>query len=263
MNDVVSNLNNLLNKIYSSVENEGYEILEKISDINIDIFSKQPLNLIFLDKNVQYINLFINTIAFGFIIYYLIKMVLSLYSDNLVQNIYYFIVKVILIIIISRNSYHICEQIVNINSTATSIVESFLEEIADKEINYKFLKNKITTLEDVFKLEDKVSMNGLNEAIICIFIVSMTLIFSVRYVLVNICIILSPFCILMLLSKETTKIFVFWIKLFISNLLVQVINKIILFMPIVIDQKDELFGVILIGSIVLLYNVNKYIGRME
>lgn len=263
MNDIVSNFNNLLNTIYNSIENEGYVLLEKISDINNNIFLMSPLKAILAEQNVKFIDLIINTIAFGFVVFYFMKIVLLLYSDNLIENIYYFILKVIIVVLISKNSYSICKYIIDINFKYTVIVEDLLEEISGKHISYESLKKEILTLQDVFDSKNKLSLNGISESIIYFFILNMILIFSMRYVLVIICVILSPFFILMILNKETRKIFKLWVKIFLSSLLIQIINKIIIFIPLTMDKKDELFTTVLIGTILLLYSVNKVWGRME
>ena len=263
MNEAIKNINSILNKFYSSIESNGYKLLNDIADIDEDIFSKQPLKTIYSDKCIEYINLVINTLVFAFILYYFFKLVISLYSSNEVSNIYIFLSKVILVFIISKNSYSLCKGIVEINYKFTQVIEQIFEDVTDKKINYDFLNKKADTLEEFFELEDKINIKGIGESLICLFILNMIVILSVRYVIVILCIILSPFAILLYINKETRFLFIMWIKLLVFNLLVQIINKFILFIPIISNGKDYLSTSILIGSLLIIYKLNKNMGDIN
>ena len=103
MEELIENISSVISKLYLSVENKGYDILMKISDISEDLFLQNPLNIIYNDTYRTYINLFIKVIIFSFFISYFLKLLLYLYSENGIENLYYFIVKVIIVLILSSN----------------------------------------------------------------------------------------------------------------------------------------------------------------
>ena len=115
MEELIENISSVIGKLYLSVENKGYDILMKISDISEDLFLQNPLNIIYNDTYRTYINLFIKVIIFSFFISYFLKLLLYLYSENGIENLYYFIVKVIIVLILSSNSYYICQKAVYFN----------------------------------------------------------------------------------------------------------------------------------------------------
>ena len=78
---------------------------------------------------------------------------------------------------------------------------------------------------------------------------------SARYVIVVICILVSPLAFFGLIIDKN--IFRKWLKLFLYNLLLQNINKIIIFIPLSSKSEKGIFPAILIGSLVIMYNVDK------
>ena len=253
------NFNELLNKLYTSVESRGYELIDEISNISEDIFLKEPLKTITSSECLNYIFLLLNITLFGIILYSTCKMLLSLYNGNEVMGFYRFIFKIVIILIISQSSYDICKEIVNINYNFTSLVSSMLEEIADKKINYKVLPADIKSVEEYFMLDDKINVEGLSKLIICIYVINLLIIFSIRYVYINISIMLSPFLILLSLLKETQGLCKMWIKLFVFCLSVQTINKVILFIPITAKEDKSIYSVVLIGTLLFISKLNCYV----
>ena len=49
MEELIENISSIISKLYLSVENKGYDILMKISDISENLFSQNPLNIIYND----------------------------------------------------------------------------------------------------------------------------------------------------------------------------------------------------------------------
>ena len=88
--------------------------------------------------------------------------------------------------------------------------------------------------------------------------ISILLVFSIRYVFVILFIILFPFLITLILFDKGEYYFSKLFEFFMFNLLIQSINKVIIFVPI-ISKKEELYEIILIGSLIVLYKLNKMI----
>ena len=263
MENIFNNLNDILTVFYSSIKSEGYKFIDNISIISIDIFSKEPLKSLSTGKNINNIILILNAIISGIILYYVFKNIISLYSNTSINNIYYFIVKIIIISIISSNAFDICKEIVDINYFLSDITKSFLEEVSNEKIDYRFLEDNISTLDDFFKFADKRGINGLKDIMVCIFILALVAFFSVRYFIINICIILSPILFLCLISNRSKIYFYIWLKIFVFNLLIQTFNYIIIYIPVVSKKEEDIYIPILIGSIVVMFKICQIMGDLK
>ncbi len=263
MENIICNFNNIINKFYLSIKSDGNKIISNISDIDDNIFKRQPLKLLYSENSIKILIILIHAIISAVILYYAFKCILSLYSSASIQNIYLFIIKLIIITIFSSNSFYICKEIVNFNYMISVYTEEFLEEISSEKIDYSFLEDNISTLDDFFKSLDKVGINGFKDLIICSYIIYSIIFLSIRYVVVILCIIFSPFTIISLISYKTKFIFEYWIKLFAISLGIQIINKIIIFIPIVSKDEKDFYIATLLGSIFVLYKINKSIGDIK
>lgn len=262
MEKILDDLNNILNIFYSSIKSQGYDFINKISIISPEIFEKEPLKSIFISKNFNNMILILNVIISGIILYYVFKSIISLYSSTSINNIYYFIIKIIIISIISSNSLYICKEVININYVFSDTIKTFLEEVSNKKIDYSFLEDNISTLDDFFNLADKGGINGLKDMIICIYILALIIFFSIRYVVINLCIIISPFIFLCLVSNKSKFIFYFWLKIFVFNLIIQIVNYIVIYVPVV-SKKEDVYIPILIGSVIIMFKICQVVGDLK
>ncbi len=263
MENTINNLNNIISKFYLSIKSDGYTIISNISDININIFNKQPLKLLYLEGNFKILMILVNVFIFAIVFYYAFKCILSLYSSTNIQNIYLFIIKLIIISILSINSFNICKEIIKFNYFISSFVQEFLEEISNEKMEYIFLEDNISSLDDFFKKADKVSLNGIKDLIVCSYIIFLIIFLSIRYVIILLCVIFSPFVFICLINDKTRVIFDYWIKIFTLNLSIQTINKVLIFIPIISKNENDIYFAILIGSILIMYKINKYIGEVK
>ncbi len=263
MENFLDNISSILNVFYSSIKTEGYKFIDNISTITTDIFQKEPLKSIYINKNMNSFSLIISAIVSGIILYYVFKTIISLYSNISVSNVYYLIIKIIIITIISSNSFSICKELININFLFSDTIKSFLEEISEEKIDYSFLEDNISTLEDFFDIANKTGINGLKDSIICIYIFALVVFFSVRYFIINLCVILSPFAFICLISSKTKSYFYCWFKLFVFNLLIQSINYVIIYIPVVSQNEKEIYTPLLIGSIIVMFKINQVIGDIK
>ena len=73
MENFLDNISSILNVFYSSIKTEGYKFIDNISTITTDIFQKEPLKSIYINKNMNSFSLIISTIVSGIILYYVFK----------------------------------------------------------------------------------------------------------------------------------------------------------------------------------------------
>lgn len=261
MEEYINTFSTLLNKFYTSLKSDGYVLLDKIVDIDVSIFEKNPLKAIMAKDNMNSYMLLVSLAITGIIIYYSFKLILSLYGDAKLEDIYFFILKLVVIAIISFNSINICKEMIKINSTISDEIGKMLEDVAKDKISYKFVEENIDNLEDFFKATDKISFNGFKDFVVCSYLVSLILFFSVRYVVILLCIILSPFAFLCL--SNNIYMFKVWIKIFCFNLIVQILNKLIIFIPVVSQDEKDIYSCILIGSVLVMYKIAKLVGEFK
>ena len=251
-------LNDVLNKFYLSIENDGFIVIEKLGNISEDVFNTKPLSLIF-DKKVEVllhsVSVFLVFICITYIIY---NTIISKSNTDYIN--FKIIIQIIVITIISLNSYGICKEIVVLNSTFTIGIEELLEGLIDEEIKFTSLKKNINTLEEYLKEQDKVSLLGIKDGIIFCFLILLIIVFSVRYVYFILLVIISPIFILCLLNSSTHTLFYKWLKYFCFSISVQNVNKILLFICISAKEQKDIYGCILLGTIILVYKLNRRIG---
>lgn len=256
MNDIFSELIKNFESTYTLIEANTLEMIDKIADVNSNIFMQEPLKSFYDKENISVLKLILLSIMFGCILYRFVKMVLSLYDNcdwNFMSQI---VIKAVLIIIISTNSDYILKEVINVNFLFTETVESMLKEITNEEICYESLMDQFSNIKEFFKDKYKLDIKDSIKVISCFLIVSLFIIFSVRYVFIILFIILFPFLLgLFLLDKGKNFLYKFF-KFFMINLFIQNINKIIIFIPI-ISKKEELYEIILIGALFILYKINK------
>ena len=124
-------ISNIIDKIYLSIEGNGFQLLDNIGNISESIFEISPLKLI-LESNV---NILIHSVTLFIILLFLSYTIYSLLFSN--KAIYYFgfksFIQVILISILSLNSFGICREIVIINNTFTAGIGEMFENITGEK----------------------------------------------------------------------------------------------------------------------------------
>lgn len=256
MNELISNVIKNFKNSYTLIESESLKLIDKIADIDTDILSYEPLKSFYNKDNLSVLNLIIFSMVFGIILYKFGKMILYLYNNCDWNYMSQIVIKAILILLISTNSNYIIKEIINLNFLFTETIESLFKDVSGEEICYDTLPKQVSTLEEFLNDRYKINIKDSSKIISCFLIISLLVIFSIRYVLIILSIILFPFLAVLLILDNGKYLFSRFFKFFIFNLLIQNINKAILFIPIA-SKKEEVYELILIGALLVLYNVNK------
>lgn len=259
VNDIINNLNLLSEKLFKSVEGEVYKTLDNIVNITPNILKTEPLNNIFFDNKASGIVLIANSLMLFYITYYMFTQILSLYNGNTTENLYVFILKLVVIFILVNNSYFICELILNILNELTEVIEIFGKDVSKESINFINLKEKIISIKDFMK-NDFLSLDGLIKGVISFGAITILINFSIRYVTVIFLIIIFPLILTTLTSNITIGIFKSYFKLLITTLLTQIIVKLVILIPIMYRNIDSImYKIILVGSIYIIYRINIFV----
>lgn len=256
--NILDNLNLISEKLFKSVEEQVYKVLDELVVIGPNILNQEPLKNICYSDKINGIIIIANSLILFYIIYFIFNQLINLYNGKVVENVYKFIIKTVIIGIVVNYSYYICEELLNLFELLSECVELFCREITNKEITFVNLKEVIVNIED-FLDNDLLSLNGLIKGMVSFGSVSILINFSIRYVTVIFLILISPFAFISLSSNVTNGIFKSWGKLLIVNLLVQIIVKFIMIIPIVYKNTSSImYKIILVGSIYLIYKINAF-----
>lgn len=258
VNELLDNLNVISEKIFKSVDTQIYKILDDIVEIGPDLLTKEPLKNIFFSDKLNGIIIIANSFILFYIIYYILIQLISIYNGKKIPNIYYFIMKVIIIFTLSNNSYFLCNESLDFFKSFSSAINTYGNSITNNNLSFEGLKENILSIDDFMK-NDLLTLDGLIKGIISFGIVSVLINFSIRYVVVIFLTLISPFAIISYISGSTSGFFKSWIKMYIVNMMVQVVVKCILIIPLVYkDINSIMYKIILVGSVYLIYKITTF-----
>lgn len=261
-NDIITNLNYLLEKVFKSIEGEIFKTLDKLTIIGPEILKEEPLKNIVFENKVNGLVIIANTLILFFVIYYVFKQLIGIYNGNKIESIYVFIIRIIIVCIIVNFSYYICEEILNIFGILGESIDTYASDAINKKVTFENLKDSIINIENIINT-DLVSLDGIIKGIISFGSVSILISFSVRYVTVIFLIIISPLAFVCLSSNLTSGIFNMWVKMLIVNLTLQIGIKLLIFIPLAYkNQNDIIYKIILVGTISLIYKFNIFIKEL-
>ena len=261
---ISSTINDLIQNLFASVDNNVYSYIDDLVFVNEDILTNSKFESLFGSSSKNGILLIANSLIIAFFIYYCIKLFLSYYFTKQVERPYQFIFKLLLICIIVNCSYFICEQILYINNLISSSFCEIGEIFTNKEISFKTL---IAELNTVISLEnssiDIFSVDGILKSFCSIGLLNLMLSYSLRYILLNVFIILSPFAFLTLSVSFSSWFFKSWLRTFFSLLFIQSFVSIILIVILSLKFSDDILSkFIYIGAIYTLIRANSYIRQL-
>lgn len=259
---IIETLNKLFSGLFSSIDNSIYSMLDHITFISENIFEDKLLKSIL--NPFSGIIIIANSLLVGFIIYYCFRLMLSYYSGNGIEKPNQFLVKAIICAICINYSLFFCTEIIKINNL---ISDSFCQlgyNICKKEISFNTLileTNNFIILENNFNI---FSFNGLLKSSISIGMINLLFSYSIRYILIKILILLSPFAILSLIMQATSWVFKIWLRTFISLLLLQSFVALILLIIFMINISvtDILSQISYISALFILSKANSYIKEI-
>jgi len=258
VNNILNSINVIAEKIFKSVEGEVYELLDKLFNISPEILKEEPLKkLIKSDLNDNLV-LLLSSLVILFIIIYLITRMISMYNGNEQENIFRFMLKISVILIISTSSFYIIDTVLSLNSMLTEIILSIGEDIVKEKVCFASLKEVIVDL-DSFMSSDFLSLDGMIKGIVSFGATAMLLTLVIRYVTVIILIVISPVAFMLAASDATYSLFFSWCKSLLVNLLMQHVIAVILIIPLATKKTDEtMYKIVLTGTMYLLYRINNF-----
>lgn len=256
--NIINAINTIADKIFKSVEGEVFKGLDDLLIINEKILYKEPLKTLFITSDKEGLIMLTLSFVIFFLVYYVITRILAMYSGENVDNVFKYMLRVIVCVICSVCSLFLCEQILNINGILTEIISNIGDDLTGQEICFKSLRELVLNLDE-YMSEEALSIDGIIKGIISFGATTILITFAIRYVTIIFLILVSPIAIMFATSSATYGIFKSWTKMFCGNLLMQNIVVIVLMIPLSVREVDNnLFKIILVGSIYLLYRINNF-----
>lgn len=255
----MTTLNTLFENLFSSIDTNIYSLLDDIIFINKDILKNS-----FIEKLIgSNSNLIIlaNSLLVGFFVYYCFRLMFSNFYTIQLEPPYQFVFKVIIFSICINYSYFICEKIIYINSLISSSIRAIGENILHKNICFAELIDQINFLviteESTF---DFFSFDGILKSFTSINLLTLSFSFALRYIMVKVFILMTPFAILTLLNNTTSWFFKSWFRSLFSLLIIQSLISLILIIILSLDfTSDTLSKILFVGALFALTKVNSYV----
>lgn len=262
---IANSINNLFNNLFSSIDNNIYSILDQITFINTDIFSDSFFQKIFGTNSYSGILLICNSLLISFIIFYCIKLLYSHLTFSTIEKPFQFLFKLLIFGILMNSSFFICEQIVNINSLISLSIREIGENLFNSNINFTEIIKKINTIIVIGNTDFNLfSLDGIIKSFISFELINLLFTYSLRYILVKIFILMSPFAFLSLISNNSNWFFKSWFRGFFALLIIQSFVSIILLIifSINIESNNILLKLLYLSSLYALTKANIYIKEL-
>lgn len=262
---ISSTINEMFYKIFSSIDNNLYSSLDDFTFINSNILNDSYFSDIFGLTSTEGILLISNALIMGYLIYYAFRLLFSYLGITEVEHPSKFIFKLIICSICMNFSLFICDEIIYLVSLISNSIRQVGESLFDCKICFSTL---ITKLNSTLSINDNnldiFSLDGIIKSIISVGLLNLVITYAVRYVLIKVFVILSPFAFLSSCNKSTSILFKSWIKSFLSLLLIQVFVSIILLLIFSLKiSSDNIFSkFIIIAAIFILIKSNHYVREM-
>lgn len=256
---ILNQFNAIYEKLYVSILNQGYPLLDTIDGLFYDIIKNNRIS----KMNTELINLF-SKISFSIVIFIVTLSVFKYFilsiENKEKENLLYILIKIAIVYIISNNSKFIIDYIINIFSIFNDLILEFGHDVLNKDISFKSLVDILT----MFKVSnnDLFSIEGIINMAICYGTINFIISMSVKYVVFNLFIVISPIMLLFFYSGSTQKIASIWLRNIIYFMFSQVLIKIILVFPIMYGENDIILRIIVLGVLYLFYRIDMYIKEL-
>lgn len=258
VNNILNSINTIAEKIFKSVEGEVFKGLDELLIINEKILDKEPLKTLFVKADGEGLMVLAMSFVIFFLVYYIIARTIAMYNGENVDNILKYVLRIVICVVCSASSLFLLEQILNINGLLTEVIANIGKDLTSEKICFESLREMVINLDE-YMTEEALSIDGIIKGVISFGATTILINFSIRYVTLIFLILISPIAIMFAASSATYGIFKGWLKMLCGNLLIQNIVIVILMIPLSVKKvNNDLFKIILVGSIYLLYRINNF-----
>ena len=262
---IIDTINTIFNNLFSSIDNNLYSILDKLLFINTDFLNNSFFENVLGHSVTKSLLIIANSLLVGFTIYYCFKLLFSHFSYVEIEKPYQFIFKIIIFAICMNSSYFICEKIIELNYLISDSICEVGKNIFNTDISFSNLIQKLDSLIVIGNNSfDIFSVDGIIKSFISIGLFNLIFSYSLRYILLKVFVLISPFAFLTLINYSTSWFFKTWIKALLSLLLLQSFTAIILLIifSFNFDVTNLFSKFLLIGGIYALTKSTSYMKEL-
>jgi len=259
---IIDTINTIIGNLFSSIDNSLYSILDKITFIDSSILNNNNFENIFGKSTSDGILLIANSLLIGFLIYYSAKYLMSHLVYSNIERPSSFLIKLIVCGIFMNCSFFVMDLIISLNFNISSAICDLGYSFYHKDLNFSELINIINDTMSIDKAPINIfSLDGLIKGILTVSLLSLVFSYSLRYVMLKVFILLSPFAFLSLSISSTSWFFKSWFKNIFSLLFIQIIVSLVLLVLFSMNfSSTNLFNkFIYIGGIYFLIRANSFV----
>ena len=259
---IIDTINTIFENLFSSIDNNLYSVLDDITFVGSDILHDKNFDNIFGSSTSNGILLIANSLLLGFIIYYAAKYLLSHLTYSQVQSPFSFIIKLIIFGISMNCSFYLIELFLDLNYNITSAILDLGKSLFGKNICFSELINTINTNISVDTSSLNIfSVDGLIKGTLSISLLNLIFSYSLRYIMIKVFVLITPFAILSLSLDNTNWFFKAWFKNLFSLLFIQIIVALVLDILFSMNfSNNNLFiKFVYVGGIYALIRANSFV----
>lgn len=259
---IINTINSIFEMLFSSIDNNLYSVLDKITFINSDILTDKNFENIFGTSTSNGILLIANSLLLGFILYYGFKYLMSHITYQRVDSPFSFIIKIIIFGICMNFSFFILQFLLDLNSNISLAIRSLGKNLFGSELSFSELINKINTNISIDTSSLNIfSVDGLIKSTLSLSLLNLVFSYSFRYIMVKVFILLAPFAFLSLSLDSTSWFFKSWLKNLFSLLFIQIIVSLVLLILFSLNfSSSNLFNkFVYVGGIYSLIKANSFV----
>lgn len=259
---IIDTINYIFETLLSSIDNSLYSLLDSLTFINSDILNDKNFESILGTSASNGIVLIANSFLLGFILFFAIKFLLAHFTFSNVERPHSFIIKLILCGLFMNFSYFILEQFIDLMYFTSSSICELGENLFNKSISFSELINVLNQTVSIDQNSLNIfSLDGLIKGTLSISLLSLVFSYSLRYILVKIFILITPFAILSASLNNTSWFFKSWFKNLFSLMFIQILVSLVLVVLFSMDysSSDLFIKFVYIGGIYALIKANSIV----
>ncbi|MCI9178360.1 MAG: hypothetical protein HFJ28_07485 [Clostridia bacterium] len=262
---IIQTINSIMQTLFSSIDNNIYQVLDELTFIHSSILNDSLFEKLFGTNTSNGLLLIANALLFGISLYYAIRLIYSYYIGLQIEKPFQFISKLLIFGIVMNGSYLICKQTLELNGFISDSIQTVGFQVLGHEISFSELIKQLNSIISIQEADFTIfSFDGLIKSFISIGLFNLILSYALRFVLVKIFILLTPFAILSLINQSTSWLFKTWFRTILSLLLQQSFVSIILLIifSLPYENNNVLTKLIYIGGIYALIRANSYMRSL-
>ena len=259
---IIDTINTIFETLFASIDNNLYSVLDEVTFIGPDILNDKNFENIFGTQTSNGLLLIANSFVLAFIIFYAARYLISHLTYTQTEAPFRFIFKLLLFGIAMNFSFSIMEFLLDLNFNISLAIRDLGQNLFGKNINFSELINTINTTMAVDTSSLNIfSIDGLIKGTLTMTLLSLIFSYSLRYIMVKVFVLLSPFAFISLTLNSTSWFFKAWSKNLFSLLFIQIIVALVLLILFSMDfSATNLFSkFVYVGGIYALIKANSFV----